>query len=130
MTDSIRRPLSEQDRLHYEAWVSGDPIGQIMLELDTALRAALARAEKAESMAECYKKAWVERVDQVIALRAEHERLRMSLGEVKRHCLCTRNVKGFDYGEAHRILGKPRMGARWLVPADLVDQALNPKEKL
>lgn len=40
------------------------------------------------------------------------------------HCVCTRNVKGFDYGEKHPILGKPRAGARWTVPNDFISDFL------
>lgn len=51
------------------------------------------------------------------------ERLRSAekaLNKCKEHCLCERNTEGFDYREAHRHLGKPKPGARWLTPWDLI----------
>lgn len=40
------------------------------------------------------------------------------------HCLCTRNTRGFDYGETHKKLGKPGIGKRWLTPSDIAKDAL------
>lgn len=53
---------------------------------------------------------------------AEVKVLVYGLKTVQNHCLCTRNTKGFDYGEKHKKLGKPNAGARWLVPKDIVNQ--------
>lgn len=48
-----------------------------------------------------------------------------ALEEVNRHCVCDRfKTKGFDYGEAHPLMGKPKAGARWLTPQDIARAAL------
>lgn len=47
-----------------------------------------------------------------------------TLKEAAEHCLCTRNTYGFDYAEIHDKLGKPKVGARWLTPSDLVNKAV------
>lgn len=57
-------------------------------------------------------------------LRAENARLIEALKESAQHCLCERETPGFDYGEVHRKLGKPRMGARWMTPLDLISNRL------
>lgn len=47
-----------------------------------------------------------------------------ALKHTEEFCLCTRNTKGFDYGEAHPEMGKPKIGARWLTPRDTAEKAL------
>lgn len=55
----------------------------------------------------------------------EVRRLTNLLKEVQKHCLCSRNTVGFDYGETHPKLGKPRAGSRWLAPVDLINTRMN-----
>ena len=43
------------------------------------------------------------------------------LDQCRDHCVCDRNVPGFDYGERHAKLGKPKAGARWFTPSDIVE---------
>jgi hypothetical protein len=57
--------------------------------------------------------------DDVPYLLTRLEDAEETLKRVQNHCLCTRNIKGFDYHEKHQILGKPKSGSRWLVPFDL-----------
>jgi hypothetical protein len=57
---------------------------------------------------------------EIDTLGAENARLREALNQCGQHCLCTRNTPGFDYGEVHKKLGKPKIGARWLTPNDII----------
>jgi hypothetical protein len=50
--------------------------------------------------------------------------LRDACEHTHKFCLCDRNTKGFDYGESHRYMGKPKVGARWLTPDDVCSAAL------
>lgn len=52
----------------------------------------------------------------------EQKKLVSLLIHIDSHCLCTRKIKGFDYGEAHPILGKPKPGSRWLTPGDIIQE--------
>jgi hypothetical protein len=49
---------------------------------------------------------------------------RESLETIQRHCICTRNTGGFDYGETHPILKKPGPGKRWLIAFDIAEAVL------
>jgi hypothetical protein len=43
------------------------------------------------------------------------------LEQIREACLCSRfNPIGFDYGENHSNLGRPKPGSRWLTPRDLI----------
>src|SRR4051812_25876718 len=54
-------------------------------------------------------------------LRAENLQMRKMLVDCSDHCLCERfKTKGFDYGEEHFLLGKPKPGARWRTPRDMI----------
>ena len=68
-----------------------------------------------EHVAACFKehKEQRERIDYLEKL----------LLQCERHCICTRNTKGFDYGETHKKLGKPKIGARWWTVTDIVKNA-------
>lgn len=57
-------------------------------------------------------------------LRARIEQLREAVTYTSDFCLCNRNVDGFDYGDMHRHMGKPKPGSRWLTPCDFADRAL------
>lgn len=61
---------------------------------------------------------------EIVALETKVAELTEVIKQMRRHCLCTRNVTGFDYHENHLILGKPNSGSRWLTPADIADKAL------
>jgi hypothetical protein len=55
-------------------------------------------------------------------LTAKINQLEQLLNDAHKHCLCARfETKGFDYGEEHRTLGEPDLGARWLTPRDIID---------
>lgn len=44
------------------------------------------------------------------------------LEDINNACLCERfKTKGFDYGQKHRLLGPPDMGARWNTPKALIE---------
>lgn len=58
------------------------------------------------------------------------EVMREELEELKQVCICTRNTKGFDYGEKHLILGKPKVGSRWLIPNDRIKNVLNKADQI
>lgn len=66
------------------------------------------------------------RKSDAIALENE-QKIRKELTEtldlVAKHCVCDRNVIGFDYHEMHPKLGVPGSGKRWLTPLDLVNAA-------
>lgn len=49
----------------------------------------------------------------------EIDDLLKTIRQMSDSCLCSRNTVGFDYGEIHPKLGKPKAGARWLTPVDL-----------
>lgn len=50
------------------------------------------------------------------------------LRQCERHCVCTRNTVGFDYGEIHKKLGKPGVGKRWWTVSDIVKYADMPED--
>ena len=54
--------------------------------------------------------------------------LEEAMRDVKDVCLCKRSTKGFDYGEKHPHMGKARVGARWMTPIDIAEQALKKGE--
>jgi len=58
--------------------------------------------------------AYVDLLEKVI------ERMEIKTKDASDHCLCHRNIKGFDYSEEHPNLGKPAIGARWLTPRDII----------
>lgn len=58
----------------------------------------------------------------------EHDDMRDLLERCKDHCLCDRSTRGFDYGEHHLQLGKPKPGARWLTPTDMIRAFLNAQQ--
>lgn len=57
-------------------------------------------------------------------LLTEIQMLRGVLDEIKDHCVCERDTYGFDYHETHKKLGKPKSGARWLTPIDIIELRL------
>lgn len=57
------------------------------------------------------------------------EKLRETLKHVEDFCLCDRNTVGFDYGELHPHMGKPKMGSRWLTPYDVAKEVLAQDKK-
>lgn len=65
-------------------------------------------------------KDWIEISPKLIAALREADR---ALETMQKHCVCDRNIIGFDYGETHKNLGKPRAGARWLTPDDIARSA-------
>lgn len=84
-----------------------------------------------EDSAECEKYVVNQLTQDIIELEAQIQAgktkaqvLVEALEKIEKHCICTRNVKGFDYGEKHPILGKAKIGARWLVPVDIARAAL------
>ena len=62
---------------------------------------------------------------EIARLRERVGKLRAGLAGASKHCLCERfGPKGFDYGETHALLGRPKVGARWLTPPILIDAIL------
>lgn len=55
-----------------------------------------------------------------LVLSAQVNELVEAMETAHRHCVCHRNMKGFDYGEEHPRLGKPQTGSRWLTPRDIL----------
>lgn len=55
------------------------------------------------------------------------EEAEKTIKQMRDHCLCHRNIKGFDYGEDHKNLGKPVPGARWLTPKNIAEMYLEKK---
>lgn len=48
-----------------------------------------------------------------------------ALNNARKACLCTRDVKGFDYHQKHPNLGTPPSGSeRWATPREIIDDAL------
>jgi hypothetical protein len=62
--------------------------------------------------------------EMTINVMKERDRYRAALEHCSEHCLCERNTYGFDYGETHPKLGKPKQGSRWLTPSDIARAAL------
>lgn len=55
-----------------------------------------------------------------MGLKAKLEKAKETIKKMDQHCLCQRFVTfGFDYGEIHERLGKPKAGARWHAPSDI-----------
>lgn len=52
------------------------------------------------------------------------EEMAEALDHVQHFCICDRDVKGFDYSEEHKYMGKPGSGKRWRTPCDVAEPAL------
>jgi hypothetical protein len=109
-------------------------------KMHESLEALLVRAEEAEAMAESHKKAWVERVDQVIALRAENSTLGETLAFVRKglreRCdeLAALRAENERYRETLRLIGEFKnrsviSNQDIFYQSQLAEKALNPKEK-
>lgn len=78
---------------------------------------AIHRMEKAES--------------ELTKLRKRVEVLLDAVQFTRDYCVCERfKTKGFDYGEEHKRMGKPKEGARWITPQDKAKFALAESAKI
>ncbi len=111
------------------------------LEKIEALKAELAAMKSQRDVTKEANEGWAKQCTELKAeladlrkrgeeLLAEVKASRSCIQAMRKQCLCSRfTTKGFDYGEEHKHLGKPKQGSRWLTPTDLADVYLmNTKE--
>ena len=105
-------------------------MSEVNAAITTRLEASQAKCEALQKELEKYNEGSASTIRgqraEIEALEARVGKLTELLKEVKTHCLCSRfEPVGFDYGETHAKLGKPKIGSRWLTPVDLIDTRMN-----